>query len=76
MRKLPNKEPMPGDIVITCVGDPPLSYSVSGASFHNVTCTTYDGALDVARQQAMRLQVDVWVDEGRDDVTLVARHRP
>jgi hypothetical protein len=70
------KASAPGDIVISCIGRPPLVYCVTGSSFQSVTYANYDDALESARQVASRARVDVWVDEERDELTLVARYRP
>ena len=74
-RLIPKRTPRGGDIVISCIGRPPLVYCISvSPAGAGVTYSDYEGALQDARQLATRARVDVWVAE-EDDVILVARHR-
>jgi hypothetical protein len=76
-KRLPRKTPRGGDIVITCVGRPPLVYRVSETTgMSGTTFAEYDDALRLARAWALRAHVDVWFAEETEDVLLVARHRP
>jgi hypothetical protein len=76
-RLLPRKKPLGGDIVISCVGRPPLVYRVSEATgLTGTTFVDYDEALKEARAWAIHARVDVWFVEEAEDVLLVARHRP
>lgn len=76
-RKLGKKTPAFGDVVISCIGRPPLVYRVGVTpAIADDTFADYEAALTRARQVALQMQVDAWVAEDGEDVMLVARHRP